>query len=106
MKSGPKVKLGKVIIYPIWFYLHLFGPIIPFLSIFSLTYLYLPLFTYILLYLGLIIIIWAYFPLISLILPYMPYSPYICIILLRLHLCAKFYSNWTIIHGDIAFKIM
>ena len=72
---------------------HLFAPIhmkIPFLSIFSLTYLYLPLFTYIWLYLGFITLIWAYLPLIALILPNMPYSPYICIILLRLHLCAKF----------------
>ena len=42
--------------------LPLFGPKIPFLSIFSLTYLYLPLFTYIWLYLGLITLIWAYLP--------------------------------------------
>ena len=69
---------------------HLFGPTIPFLSIFSLTYLYLPLFIYIWLYLGFITLIWAYLPLIALILPHTPYSPYICIILLRLHLCAKF----------------
>ena len=61
------------------------------LSIFILTYLYLPLFTYIWLYLGLIILIWAYLPFNGLILPYVPYSPYICILLLRLHLCEFFF---------------
>ena len=100
MKSWPKVKL---LFAPIWFYLPLFGPKIQFLSIFSLTYLYLPLFYNIWLYFGLITLIWAYLSLIALILPYMPYSPYICILLLRLHLCAKFYSNRTITYGDIAF---
>ena len=51
-KRRPKVLLFG----PIWFYLPLFGPKIPFF-IFSLTYLYLPLFTYIWLYLGLITLI-------------------------------------------------
>ena len=61
-------------------FIYLFGPIIPFVSIFSLTYLHLPLFTYIWLYLGFITLIWAYLPLTSLILPYMPYfTLYICI---------------------------
>ena len=62
------------------------------MSIFSPTYLYLPLFTYIWLYLGLITLIWAYLPLIALILPHVPYSPYnfICILLLRVHLCDFF----------------
>ena len=84
-----QLKLGKVIIC--WLaYLPLIGPKLPFLSIFSLTYLYVPLVTYIWLYLGLITLIWAYLPLIALILAYVPYSPYtcICILLLRLHLCA------------------
>ena len=51
---------------------------------------YLALLTYIWLHLGLIILIWAYLPLIALISPYVPYSPYICMLLWRLHLCAKF----------------
>ena len=34
----------------------------------------------------------------------MSYSPYICILLLRLHLCANFYSNRTITYGDISFE--
>ena len=91
MKSWPKVKLGlKLLLAPIWFYLvPLFGPKIPFWSIFSLTYLYLPLFIYIWLYLGLITLIWAYLPLIALIWSDVPYSPYICILLLKLHLCAN-----------------
>ena len=33
----------------------------------------------------------------------MPYSPYMYILLLGLHLCAKFLSNRTITYGDIAF---
>ena len=37
-------------------------------------------------------------------LPYVQYSPYIYILLLRLHLCAKFSSNRTIIHGDCISK--
>ena len=32
------------------------------------------------------------------------YSPYICTIILILHLCSKFLRNRTIIHGDIAFN--
>ena len=58
------------------------------MSIFNLIYLYLPLFTY-MLYLCLITLIWTYLPLIALILQYVPYSPYVSILLLRLHLCAK-----------------
>ena len=76
MKSWPKLKLCKVIIWSNLVLSTIFGPRIPFWSIFSLTYLYLPLFTYIWLYLGLITLIWAYLPLIPLILPYVPYSPY------------------------------
>ena len=41
-----------------------------------------------------ITLIWSYLPLIA----------QIDINLLKLHLCAKFESNLTIIHGDIAFK--
>ena len=65
------------------FHLPLFDPKIPFLSIFRIAYLHLPLFTYIWPYLDLITPIWSYLPLIALILPYVPYSPNICIILLR-----------------------
>ena len=78
------------------YYLLQFGFIYTYLAhntivaIFSIAYLYLPLFTYIWLYLDFITLIWAHLPLIALILPFMPYSPYICIILLRLHLCAQF----------------
>ena len=38
----------------------------------------------------------------------MPYSPYIDILLVRLHICAQYKINQTIkiLHGDIAFKIM
>ena len=47
------------------------------------------------LYLDLITLIWAYLPLIALILPYVPYSPYICILLLRPHLCANNRASGT-----------
>ena len=47
---------------------------------------YVPLFTHIY---PLFAPIWLYLPLIALIWPYMPYSPYIYILLVRLHLCAK-----------------
>ena len=79
------VKLGKVIICSKLVYLTYLVPTYNFCP-------YLALFTYIWLYLGLITLIWAYLPLISLILLYVPYSPYIhvCILLLRLHLCATF----------------
>ena len=86
MKSWPKVKLGKVIICSNFVLSPLFGPKIQFLSLFSLPYIYLPLFTYIWLYLGLMTLIWSYLSFIALILPYVPYSPYICMLLLRLHL--------------------
>ena len=42
--------------------------------------------------------------LVALILPYVPKSLQIDILILRLHLCTKFKSNRTIIHGDIAFQ--
>ena len=64
MKSWPKLKLGKVIIWSNLVLSTLIWPKITFWSIFSLTYLYLPLFTYIRLYLGLITLIWTYLPLI------------------------------------------
>ena len=68
---------------PIWFHLPLFDPKIPYSSIFRIAYLHLPLFTYIWPYLDFITPIWSYLPLIALILPYVPYSPNICILLLR-----------------------
>ena len=86
MKSWPKVKAGKVIICS---NLVLSTLIWPQNTIFVHIYLYLALFTYIWMYLGLITLIWAYVSLIALILPYVPYSPYICILLLRLHLHAQ-----------------
>ena len=67
----------------------MWAPNIPFLPIFKIIYLYLPLFRPF----SLLALIWAYLPLIARILPYVPYSPYICILLLRLHPCAKFQSN-------------
>ena len=52
----------KLLFAPIWFYLPLFAPKIPFVSMFSLTYLHLPLFTY----------IWPNVAFITLILSYLP----------------------------------
>ena len=74
------MKLGQVIVCT---NLPLFDPKIPFLSIFRIAYLHLPLFTYIWPYLDLITPIGSYLPLIALILPYVPYSPNICILILR-----------------------
>ena len=73
----------KLLLAPIWFHLPLFDPKIPFLSKFRISYLHLPLFTYIWPYLDFITPISSCLPLIALILPYVPYSPNICILLLR-----------------------
>ena len=104
MTSWPNIKLGR-------YYLLQFGlstltwpQNTMFVLIFSITYLHLPLFTYIWLNVALITLIWSYFPLIALIWPYVPHSSQIDILLLKLHLRAKFESNRTIIHVDIAFK--
>ena len=78
--------IGSLLFAPIWFYLPLFGPKMPCLSIFGITYLHLPLFTYIWPNVALITLIW---------------------------LCCywdctfvqNFRAIWQlIIHGDIAFK--
>ena len=73
-------------------------PKIPCLFIFRLTYLHLPLVTYIWHSIALITFIWSHLPLIDLIWPYVTYSPWIDILLLRLILCATFYSNrnWAV----------
>ena len=75
------------------YYLLQFGFIYPYLvclSICTITYLHLPLYTNIWPNVALITLILSYLPLIALIWPYVPYSPQIDILLLRLHVCAKF----------------
>ena len=72
MKRWPKVKLGEVIMFPLFAPIYHFGPdLAKFIYIFQ----YLALFTYIYPHLALFILIWLYLPLISLIWPNMPYSP-------------------------------
>ena len=93
MESLPKVKLGSHHVPLLGFIYSYFAPNIPFWSRFRLViyiFQYLALFTYIYPHLALFAPIWLYLPLIALIWPYMPYSPYIYILLARLHLCAKF----------------
>ena len=89
MESWPKVKLGSHYVPLLGFIYAYFAPNIPFWSRFRL-FQYLTLSTYIDPYLALFAPIWLHLPLIALIWPYMPYSPYIYILLVRLHLCAKF----------------
>ena len=90
MKSWPKSQLGQGISG------HYFPQFIwkswpkSDLALFIYIFQYLALFTYIYPHLALFALIWLYLPLIALIWPYMPYSPYINIILVRLHLCATF----------------
>ena len=55
--------------------------------------------TYIWPYLALVTLILEYLLLIALILPYVPYSPCICVLVLRLHLCAKFERNRIITYS-------
>ena len=81
MKSWPKVKLGQVIICS---NLPLFGPKIPFLSIFILTYLYLPLFTY----------IWLNYPYLGIFAPNCPDFT-ICAIFTLYFVHALFYWDCT-----------
>ena len=75
------------------YYLLQFGFIYPYLAqkYNFCPYLALLIFTTIYLYLAVFRLnypyFWVYLPLIALILPYVPYSPYTCILLLRLHLC-------------------
>ena len=83
-----------------------FAPIYHFGPDLSLVDLYFLIFSFIYLYLPTFSLIWLYLPSIAIIWPYMPYSPYIDIILVKVHLNAKFWSNQTINHWDIAFKIM
>ena len=94
MKSWPKVKLGKVIMLPLFGFIYsYFAPIYHFspdLTICIYILQYLALITYTYPHLALFSLIWLYLPLIALIWQYMPYSPYIDILLVRLHLCAKF----------------
>ena len=95
MESWPKVKLGSHYVPLLGFIYSYFAPNIPFCSRFCRVYLSFPifsfyLFTYIYPHLALFAPIWLYLPLIDLIWPYMPYSPNIYILLVRLHLCAKF----------------
>ena len=52
----------------------------------------------------LITLIWAYLPLINLILPYVPHSPYICILLLRLHLLQTFRAIGPLFMDILHFK--
>ena len=92
MESWPKVKLGSHYVPLLGFIYSYFAPNIPFWSRFSLVYLlfqYLALFTYIYPHLALFAPIWLYLPLIALIWPYMPYTPYIYILLGRLHPCVQ-----------------
>ena len=51
-QNNSNMKIRSLLFSEIWFYLPLFGPKLPCLSIFSLTYLHLPLFNY----------IWPYLP--------------------------------------------
>ena len=92
MESWPKVKLGSHYVPLLGFIYSYFAPNIPFWSRFSLVYLdmfqYLA-FTYIYPHLALFAPIWLYLPLIALIWPYMPYTPYIYILLVRLHPCVQ-----------------
>ena len=66
-----------------------FAPNISFWSRFRLVYLYVPIFSFIYPHLALFAPIWSYLPLIALIWPYMPYTPYIYILLVRLHPCVQ-----------------
>ena len=94
MKSWPKVKLGNIIMLPLFGFIYsYFDPIYHFgpdLIICIYISKYLALCTFIYPHLALLTLIWLYLPLIALIWQYMPYSPYIDILLARLHLCAKF----------------
>ena len=72
-----------------------------YLALFIYIFQYLALFTYIYPYLALLTLICLYVPLIALIWPYMPYSPYIDILLVRLHLCANILSDQKINYGDL-----
>ena len=83
------MKLGSHYVPLLGFINSYFAPNIPFWSRFRL-FQYLVLFTYIDQYLALFAPILLHIPLIGLIRPYMPYSPYIYILLVKLHLCAKF----------------
>ena len=95
----------KLLFAPIWFYLPLFGPKIPFLSILSLTYLHLPLCICVCHNVALITLIWSYLPLIALIyLPCVPHSPGICVVSsIETAPVWKRLEQSTIIHGYIAF---
>ena len=95
MESWPKVKLGSHYVPLLGFIYSYVAPNIPFWSRFRLVYLYFPIFSFIYLYLptfSLICPIWLYLPLIALIWPYMPYTPYIYILLVRLHLCVQHFK--------------
>ena len=89
MESWPKVKLGSHYVPLLGFIYSYFAPNIPVCSRFSLVYLYVPIFSFIYLYLLTFSLIWLYLPLIALIWPYMPYTPYIYILLVRLHPCVQ-----------------
>ena len=58
-------------------------------ALFIYMFQYLALFTYIYPHLALFAPIWSYLPLIALMSPYMPYTPYIYILLVRLHPCVQ-----------------
>ena len=92
MDSWPKVKFGSHYLPLLGFIYSYFAPIYNFgldFALFIYIFQYLALFIYIYPHLPLFAPIWLYLPLIALIWPYMPYSPYIYILLVRLHLCAK-----------------
>ena len=92
MESWPKVKLRSHYLPLLGFIYSYFAPIYHFgpdCAFFIYIFQYLALFTYIYPHLALFAPIWLYLTLIALIWPYMPYSPYIYILLVRLHLCAN-----------------
>ena len=89
MESWPKVKLGShcLPLLGLIFEYHLIYHFVPDSTFFIFIFQYLALFTYIYPHLALFAPIWLYLPPIALIWPYMPYSPYIYILLVKLHLC-------------------
>ena len=101
LKSWINYEIRSLLFAPICFYLPLFGPKIPILSIFTLTCLYLPLFTYIWPNLALITLNWSYLPIISLICAILTLDRYSSIETAPM---CKILSNRTITHGYIAFQ--
>ena len=90
MESWPKVKLGSHYLSLLGFIYSYFAPNFgPDFALFIYMFQYLALFTYIYPHLALFAPIWSYLPLIALIWPYMPYTPYIYILLVRLHPCVQ-----------------